>query len=202
MFTGIVARTGQVIEQIEKEQASSLVLDAGALADEVGIGESVAVNGTCLTAVACDAGKLRFDILRETLERTSLGEVGVGDVVNLELALRPTDRMGGHFVTGHVDGTGTVSRLEAEPGQTILEVDCDQNLTDQMILKGSVCLDGVSLTLTDVQPGRCQVALIPHTLEITNLGRKQVGDRINVETDMLGKYVLRFLEGLDLGRPG
>ncbi len=106
--------------------------------------------------------------------------------------------MGGHFVTGHVDGTGTISRLAAEPGQTVLEVSCDRSLTDQMIVKGSVALDGISLTLTDVQPECLQVCLIPHTLEVTNLSVKQVGDRLNIETDMLGKYVLRFLEAADL----
>lgn len=193
MFTGIVT-PAEVVRQQAAEASTRLVVAAGDLAADAAVGDSVAVNGVCLTAVAIDGETLSFDCIRETLERSSLGGLATGDRVNLELALCVGDRLGGHFVSGHVDTTGRVSRLEAEPGQTVLEVELDPVWSPQMVDKGSIALDGVSLTLTGVRPGWLQVCLIPHTLELTNLGAKQIGDPINVETDLIAKHIAQLAE--------
>ena len=194
MFTGIVsAATVAAIEPRDGGASTRLVVDVGEMAEGVGVGDSVAVNGCCLTAVAIDGGRLSFDCVAETMRLTSLGELAAGRKVNVELSLRPADRMGGHFVTGHVDGTGAIARLEAVEGETILEVRCDPSLTEQLVLKGSIAIDGISLTLTAVEPEMVRISLIPHTLEVTNLGEAAVGQTVNVETDLLGKYVQRYM---------
>lgn len=200
MFTGIVGK-GHVRALEVGEARARLVVDAPLLAGAVAIGDSVAVNGCCLTAVSVDGDGASFDLVRETLERTSLGELAVGRAVNLELALRVGDRMGGHYVTGHIDEAGRIVAITAEPGQTVLEVECSRHVADQLVPKGSVAFDGVSLTLVTVRPaaaklGRLSVALIPHTLAATNLGEAIVGQRVNVEVDLIGKYASQAIARL------
>ncbi len=193
MFTGIVEAMARV-EQIQpRGQAYRFVLDVGQVAEGVAIGDSIAVDGACLTAVSIDRTKIGFDVIRETVERTAFAALRVRDQVNVERSMRADGRFHGHFVAGHVDGTGRVVEKRQDPGQWVLTVEAPPRLTAFMIEKGSITLSGVSLTLTDVQDTRFSVCLIPHTLAITTLGVKDVGGLINSEVDQLGKFVHRLL---------
>ncbi len=193
MFTGIVEGQGVVDALIPRGQAHRLVLDVGALASDVAIGDSVAIDGTCLTAVGVQGGRVEFDVIRETVERTAFATLREKDRVNVERSMRADGRFHGHIVTGHVDGTGRIVERRKEPGQVLFVVEVPARLTAFMVEKGSICIDGVSLTLVDVQPGRFSVALIPHTLEVTTLGLKPIGGLVNIEVDQLGKWVRRLL---------
>ncbi len=199
MFTGIVAQTGQVLSA-DRAGTLELSVEAGAVGEGAAIGDSICVHGVCLTVSEATDGRLHFDVGAETLRRTTLGELRRGDRVNLEPALRVGDRLGGHFVSGHVDGVGTVSRSVELPGETRLRVDVAPELTDNMIMKGSVAVDGVSLTVAALERGAFEVSLIPHTLRATTLSECRTGVRVNVECDMIGRWVGRFL-GAD-GRSG
>jgi riboflavin synthase len=163
--------------------------------DPPAIGDSIAINGCCLTLVAVSRGSWAFQAGSETLSRTNLGRLQPGDAVNLERSLRPTDRLGGHFVQGHVDDVGHVDAIEREGEWTHMSFRVPARLTRQMVSKGSVTVDGVSLTLVQVEAERFSVALIPHTLDATTLGLRNVGDAVNIETDVLGKYVEKMLGG-------
>ena len=166
---------------------------ASDLAAKATLGESVAINGCCLTVVAIDEGKLAFEAGPETLSRTTLGELADGDHVNLERSLAVGDLMGGHFVSGHIDGVATLERRLDQGDWTTCWFRLHGDHARHMVGKGSVAVDGVSLTLVDVEEGRFSVALIPHTLSVTTLGGLAVGDRVNIETDLLAKYVDRIL---------
>ena len=157
------------------------------------IGDSVALNGCCLTVIATEPNGWVFQAGSETLSKTNLGRLRTGDPVNLERSLPASGRLGGHFVQGHIDGLGTVDRIVPEGEWQFLWFRVPKSLADLMVSKGSVAVDGVSLTLVDVEPERFSVALIPHTLSATTLGRRAVGDAVNIETDILGKYVRKFL---------
>ncbi len=194
MFTGIVEVVGTVAEIEAAGQLTRLVVDAPAISDGVRVGDSVAVNGGCLTVTRVEAGRLAFEVVKETLERTSLGELAVGASVNLERALRADARLDGHIVQGHVDATGRVRELRREGDDVRLAIECAPEVAAELVPKGSVAIDGVSLTVVGVDEGGFDVALIPHTLEATTLGRRRVGDRVNLETDVLGKYVKRHLD--------
>jgi riboflavin synthase len=194
MFTGLVETLGAVRRVHAEGAGRRLTVAAEAIAPALVLGESVAVNGACLTVVAVDRDAFDFQLGPETLQRTNLGEVGLGDAVNLERALRVGDRLGGHLVQGHVDGVGTVLRRERQGDYEFMAFGCAAELTRQMVPKGSVAVDGVSLTLVDVGPADFSVMLIPHTLAQTTLGRKGPGARVNLETDLLAKYVGKALE--------
>lgn len=197
MFTGLVEALGKVQMLRRSDNACRLTIDCGQLSDGLAIGASVAINGCCLTAVALAGQLVDFEAGSETLSRTNLGNLGVGDPVNLERALAVGDRMGGHYVSGHVDGLGTLLRREDDPPWAKLWFSVPTTLTQQMASKGSVTVDGVSLTLVDVDDDAFSVALIPHTLQVTTLGIRHPGGQVNVETDILAKYVTRFLETQD-----
>ena len=170
-----------------------LVIDAGDVAADAKLGDSIAMNGCCLTVVAIDRQRLSFDAGPETLKRTNLGRLIVGSPVNLERSLKVGDRLGGHYVSGHIDAVGSlVSRLDEKDWSTFW-FGMPGELSRQMVSKGSIAVDGVSLTLVDVTADRFSVALIPHTLKVTTLGRLQVGDPVNLETDLLAKYVEKQL---------
>ena len=193
MFTGIVEGLGRVTAIDVRHDKGRLQLDLESLADGVAVGDSVAVDGVCLTAAVLAAPRVAFDVSGETLSRTTLGGCRVGDSVNVERALRVGDRMGGHFVQGHVDGVGVLSRKDVLPGQWTVEFIVPADLAAAMILKGSVAVDGISLTICDLSADRFSVALIPHTLLATTLRDKTIGGRVNIETDLIGKYVARLL---------
>lgn len=196
MFTGLVETLGYVKAVQPDAAGRTLTITSSLIAQDAPIGASVAVNGVCLTVVAAGSDWLSFQAGPETLRVTTLGELKAGDPVNLERPLKVGDRLGGHIMQGHVDGVGHIASRHPEKDWETVWFAAPVELTDQMIKKGSVAIDGVSLTLVDVGPGRFSVALIPHTLAVTTLGQKQVGAAVNVETDMFGKYVRNYLAQL------
>ncbi len=196
MFTGIVEAVGSVTRIEQRGELTSLAIDASSVVEGLRVGDSVCVNGGCLTVTEVAGPQLCFEAVRETLERTTLGGLEVGAPVNLERALRADGRLDGHIVQGHVDGTGSVRALDREGDDVRLRIDCDPELADLLVEKGSVAIDGVSLTVVGVYPSGFDVALIPHTLEVTTLGRRRPGDRVNLEVDVLAKYVKRYLDRL------
>ena len=188
---------GRVKELRRAGEGSLLVLELGPMAREVRPGESISVEGVCLTVTGLKGEQASFDVSQETLKRSTLGELRVGQGVNLERSLKVGDRMGGHFVQGHVDGTGTIQKKEEHPGQCTMWFAVPKGLAENMIEKGSVAVDGISLTVVEVKavgsgPATFSVALIPFTLTNTTLGLKKVGDRVNIEADILGKWVKRL----------
>lgn len=209
MFTGIVQALGQVqaVDAAARptptgSAAWRLVVDLGPLAEGLALGASVAVNGVCLTVAELRGSAAGFDVVPETWQRTTLHHVRRGDKVHLERALRAGDAFDGHFVQGHVDGVGTVDRVERRSGEWKLWVRCAEELLRHVVPKGSIALDGTSLTVVDAEPTRFSVALVPTTLERTNLGRKQAGDELNIETDLLVRAVLSRLDSLLPRRAG
>ena len=195
MFTGLVETTGEVAALAERGQSARLTLRAPRLAAEAVTGESIAVNGCCLTVSAHDAaaGTLAFDLLAQTLRVTSLGDLQSGSLVNLERALQVGDRFGGHFVQGHVDATLDVLDWCRHGADHRLTVSLPEEHRGLVIPKGSVCLDGISLTAAEVGVDSLTCWIIPHTIEVTHLKAMQTGRRMNVEFDMLGKYVRSLL---------
>jgi riboflavin synthase len=200
MFTGLVEALG-VVEEITADGAGRVLTVATPFAAELILGESVAVNGTCLTVVAQDAKTCRFEVGPETLVRTNLGELREGERINLERSLRLGDRLGGHWVQGHIDGIGRVERRVPDGPWLGVWFTCPPELATQMVPKGSVAVDGVSLTVVEVTANGFSVALIPHTLEHTTLGFKQPGATVNLETDILAKYVWKCLESQQYRKP-
>jgi riboflavin synthase len=194
MFTGIVEVVGDVVEIVERGETTRLSIDAPAIAAGVRVGDSISVNGGCLTVVAAEAGRFAFEAVRETLERTALAELRKGSRVNLERALRADARLDGHIVQGHVDEAGRVRELRRRGEDVQLFVACSSDFADWLIPKGSVAIEGVSLTVVGVGEQEFDVALIPHTLATTTLGGLRGGERVNLEADLLGKYVKRYLE--------
>jgi riboflavin synthase len=197
MFTGLVEVLGTVRELTAEPGGGAgrdLTVSAPAFAGQLTLGESVAVNGACLTVVAHNADTCRFQVGPETLLRTNLGALKAGDRVNLERSLRLGDRLGGHLVQGHIDGVGRVAERRPEGDWVTVWFSCPPDLAAQMVSKGSVAVDGISLTLVDVADDRFSVALIPHTLTNTTLGFKTVGAAVNLETDLLAKYVWKCLQ--------
>jgi len=194
MFSGIVETMGKVAELRPEPPGCRLIIRQPQIAAETRVADSVALNGCCLTVVECDGEVFGFQAGPETLARTNLGDLKPGAFVNLERSLKVGDRLGGHFVTGHVDGVGRLLEREDCGQWSMFWFSVPQPLAAQMAAKGSIAVDGVSLTIVDSEPTRFSVALIPYTLEVTTLGRLQPGDKVNLETDILAKYVQRVLE--------
>lgn len=194
MFTGLVEGQATVRGVIPEGAAVRLVLEMPPeFAGEAHLGDSVALNGCCLTVVAIDGSNFDFQAGTETLSKTNLGTLRPGSLVNFERAVAVGARLGGHFVQGHVDGTGHVERIEQDGEWTTMWFQVPRPLTQQMVHKGSITVDGISLTLVNVEAERFSVALIPHTLAVTTLGQRVVGDTVNIETDILGKYVQKLI---------
>ena len=193
MFTGLIETVGRVERLTVSGGAGRLRVQAAPVAPDVRIGDSVAVNGACLTAAVITPPAMEFDVTAETLAVTTLGALKPGSEVNLERSLRVGDRLGGHFVLGHVDALGTVVRLQKATGQITLEVSAAADVLAQLIYKGSIAVDGISLTVAELRPDRFSVAIIPHTFDNTTLRGKAPGDRVNLELDIIGKYVARLL---------
>jgi len=188
MFTGLIETVGRVEHAMHSQGNRVFAIQAG-LAGELMLGESVAVNGCCLTVTRADKKHFDVEAVASTLDVTTLGRVKTGDEVNLERALRAGDRMGGHFVQGHVDEVGRVRRVERHSGHWTLAIEIDRRTLRPLVEKGSVCVDGVSLTVASLRPGEFAVNVIPHTWENTNLKRRRPGDKVNIEYDLLVKAV-------------
>jgi len=193
MFTGIIEGLGTVTAVRPSGAGRRLAIAAGFDLTGTKVGDSIAVSGACLTAVAIAGRQFEVDVSPETLARTTLGSVRVGERVNLERALRLSDRIDGHLVSGHTDGTGAIDSREAMGNAVIVTVAVAASLTRYMIIKGSVAVDGVSLTINRLETDRFGVSIIPHTAALTTIGFKQKGERVNIEVDMIGKYVEKFL---------
>ena len=194
MFTGLVETQGKVVELQPDPPGVRLVIDAGSVSDGVQLGDSIAVNGCCLTVVEMEASQLSFDAGSETLSRTNLGKLGPGSPVNLERSMRVGDRLGGHYVSGHIDAVGTLDERQDDEDWSTFWFRVPAEVSKHLVGKGSIAVDGVSLTVVAVTEDRFSVALIPHTLEVTTLGQLATGDPVNLETDILAKYVERLLE--------
>jgi riboflavin synthase len=194
MFTGLVEKLAPVAEVREEPPGRRLLVQDQSLASETQIGDSISVSGCCLTVVAVEGDLLAFEAGPETLERTTLGSLVPGSEVNLERSLKLDDRLGGHFVTGHIDGVGILQRREDYGEWSTHWFGFPPAMAPQIASKGSIAVDGVSLTLVDVTADYFSVQLIPHTLAVTTLGKLAPGDRINLETDLLAKYVQKQFE--------
>ena len=194
VFTGLVEEKARVESLIQTGDNFRLRVACSLVHEGAAIGDSISVNGCCLTVVEQADSVLGFDAVPETMLRTNLGQLVEGSPVNLERALRPDTRLGGHYVTGHIDGLGTVKQIDQNEEWWKFYVKVDAALARQMASKGSVAIDGVSLTLVDVTDGGFSVVLIPHTLEVTTIGGRAVGEPVNIETDLLAKYVERQLQ--------
>jgi len=192
MFTGIVQALGRIARIETRGGDLRLFVDATALDAEVALGDSVCVCGVCLTVVAREAGTLAFDVSNETIALTTLGALRAGDGVNLEPALRLSDRLGGHLVSGHVDGVGHVVSIEPDARSQRWMFEIPAALSRYIAAKGSVCVEGVSLTVNEVAGNRFGVNLIPHTIEATTFRHKRVGDAVNIEVDLIARYLERL----------
>lgn len=193
MFTGIVEHLGTVASVDPSGRGRTIAVEAGPIASTVEVGDSVAVNGVCLTVFEVDGTRIRFQAVGETLDRSNLGDLSTGHPVNLELPMAASGRFDGHIVQGHVDGVGTVAGVEPDGDSRRLTVEMPSPIMRYIVEKGSVTLDGVSLTVTRADDSTLEVALIPHTLGATTFGERKPGDRVNVEVDVLAKYVERLL---------
>ncbi|EGP94485.1 Riboflavin synthase, alpha subunit [Nitrosarchaeum koreense MY1] len=194
MFTGIVEGIGK-IEKISKNTKTrssiQMTVNLGKHAKGLKIGQSVSLNGVCLTATKLSNSKCIFEMIEETTSKTDLGNLKPGDIVNIERSLKAGARLEGHFVLGHVDGVGTIKKIETKPKEVQVWFELPKNLTKYVVKKGSIAIDGISLTVVDIKNNLASVCLIPHTMEKTNFKIKNVGDKINIETDILGKYILK-----------
>lgn len=200
MFTGIIEELGRVKAIERKGINADLTIEAEIVIEGARIGDSISVNGTCLTMAALGKGYFKSDVSPETLRSTDLGELKAGSRVNLERPMRLSDRIGGHIVSGHVDGVGTIKEKRPLGDSTFLRIETPKEVLRYTILKGSIAVDGVSLTVVDIRERDFGVVIIPHTAKVTTLGFKGVGDRVNLEADILGKYVEKiFLSKEDKG---
>jgi len=193
MFTGIVEETGEVVSLIEGSQSWRLILRAEKVVADLAVGDSLACNGCCLTVAGVEGTELAFDLLEETVRLTSFAGAGPGALINLERSLAANGRFGGHVVSGHIDGTGEVEVFEARGKNHYLRVAAPEPFRRYLVHKGSIAIDGMSLTVAEVHEDGLAVWLIPHTLAVTNLRQRKPGDQVNLEFDLLAKYVERLL---------
>ena len=194
MFTGIVEGIGKVkkISKITKNRSAiQMVVDLGKHGKGLKIGQSVALNGVCLTVTKLAKDGCTFEMIEETTKKTDLGNLKPGGIVNIERSLKAGDRLEGHFVLGHVDGVGKIKKIEKKPKEIQVWFEIPKNLSKYVVKKGSIAVDGISLTVVDIKKNLASVCLIPHTIDITNFKTKKIGDKINIETDILGKYILK-----------
>ena len=195
MFSGIVEGIGIVTSVLKSKSRAETIIRVrlGKFGRGLKRGDSVCINGACLTAVKLSKGEAEFEMVAETIRRTNLGHLKPGEMVNIERSLRVGDRLEGHFVLGHVDGTGIIENIQKMPSETIIWIKLDKWLAKLLVPKGSIAVDGVSLTLIGVEGGLVSVSLIPYTLKVTTLGVKRRGDHVNIEADILAKYMMSNL---------
>lgn len=193
MFTGLIQEVGTILSITQNTEGKEFIIKAPNLIKDIQIDDSVATNGCCLTATQIKGETFKVQAVHMTLQKTSVGHLKSGDKVNLELSLRPQDRLGGHFVQGHVNAMGKIKQIKTMGANWEIEVAIPTDLRKYMILEGSITLDGISLTIAKLSPESLTVSIIPHTLEKTTLGTKKVGDSLNLEVDMIAKYIENFL---------
>ena len=194
MFTGIIEEIGKVKSLKRNSKESRLVIGATKVLEDVHIGDSIAVNGVCLTVVSFSKGEFTVDVMNETFMRSSLGSLRIGEEVNLERAMAANGRFGGHIVSGHIDGTGRIKAVFDDGNAKWYEINVGPELLEGIVMKGSVAIDGISLTVAKVTTSSFAVSIIPHTLDETILRGKRAGDIVNIETDMIGKYIKQFVK--------
>ncbi|WP_421617449.1 riboflavin synthase [Brevibacillus sp. TJ4] len=193
MFTGLIEEVGRLEAIVGNEQAGCLVIRAEKVLEGVQPGDSIAVNGVCLTVTSFTARQFRADVMPETLNKTNLGRLRTGQRINLERAMRLGDRFGGHIVSGHVDGTGVILSRQPHANAVLFRIEAAPQLLKYVIPRGSICIDGISLTVVDVEEQSFAVSIIPHTLAQTNLQDLRAGDWVNLEMDVIGKYIERLM---------
>jgi len=194
MFTGIVEGIGKVkkISKATKNRSAiQMIVDLGKHGKGLKIGQSVALNGVCLTVTKLSKTGCTFEMIEETTKKTDLGNLKPGGFVNIERSLKAGDRLEGHFVLGHVDGVGIIKKVQRKPKEVKVWFEVPKNLSKYVVKKGSIAIDGISLTVVDTQKNLASVCIIPHTIEVTNFKTKNIGDKVNIETDILGKYILK-----------
>jgi riboflavin synthase len=195
MFTGIIEELGTIVAIEDQEDAKRITIQGPLVTSDVSRGDSIAVSGACLTAIELEGDKFTADVMNETLRLTSLGGAKVGDRVNLERAMNATTRFGGHMVLGHVDGLGEIRNRELSENWEWVRVNVPADLMRYIVLKGSITVDGVSLTVNEIGEGFIGLSLIPETMRLTTLGSKQPGDKVNIEVDIMAKHIERLMEG-------
>ena len=194
MFTGIVVGTGKVkniTKNTKNRSAIQMIVDLGKQAKGLKMGQSVALNGVCLTVIKLSKNLGRFEMIDETTKKTDLGNLKIGSIVNIERSLKAGDRLEGHFVLVHVDGVGIIKKILKKPKEVQVWFEVPKKLAKYIVKKGSIAIDGISLTVVDVKKNLVAVSFIPHTIQVTNFKTKKVGDKVNIETDILGKYILK-----------
>tara|TARA_Y100000814_G_scaffold130380_1_gene94319 strand:+ start:934 stop:1584 length:651 start_codon:yes stop_codon:yes gene_type:complete len=197
MFTGIIESKGEIISIANKTNSREFTVSLDNMFDDVNIGDSIAVNGVCLTATGISSNQINFDVISETLEKSNLGDLITGSEVNLERALSLSSRINGHILQGHVEAVGVIVDYKKNNKEVVMSVGIYPGLLIYCIPKGSIAFDGISLTIAKISDNIIDVALIPHTLEHTNLKDKKIGDSVNIETDIIGKYICQFISGND-----
>jgi len=202
MFTGIIQQVCTVKALSKSGDSAALTVDLGQLANESKIGDSIAINGVCLTVIKLAGILVTFDVSSETLAESTIGKLTPGSKVNIELALRADDRFGGHFVLGHVDGSAIIKKIEKKTDFATFTFTAPKDLLDQMITKGSVAIDGISLTIAELNPDGFTVAVIPQTLKETSLGQAKITAQVNIEIDIITKTVRKYLQQLSPGKTG
>ncbi len=195
MFTGIVEELGKVQRITRGSKEQQIFIGCSKILDDIHLGDSIAVNGVCLTVVDHGSGYFVADVMNETFSRSGLGALVSGSFVNLERAMPANGRFGGHIVSGHIDGTGKIKSIRQDGNAVWFEISTDKKILDGIVEKGSVAIDGISLTVADVTSNSFKVSIIPHTLKETVLGHRKNGDTVNLENDVVGKYVKKFVEG-------
>lgn len=193
MFTGLITETGEFVSISKKETGARFFLKAREAASEARLGDSISINGTCLTVVEIKGDILAFDLSDETMRTSNLGRLRTKDPVNIEPALRLDSKLGGHFVTGHVDGVGKIRSKTLSGDVYKIVIGADEHIAGFLVEKGSVAVDGISLTVVDVFKDSFSIVIIPHTAKMTTIGYKNTGDPVNIEVDILGKYVSKFM---------
>jgi riboflavin synthase len=194
MFTGIVQGIGKVkkISKATKNRSAvQMIVDLGKYGKGLKTGQSVALNGVCLTVAKLSKTECTFEMIEETTKKTDLGNLKTGEFVNIERSLKVGDRLEGHFVLGHIDGVGIIKKIQVKPKEVQIWFEVPKNLSKYVVKKGSIAMDGISLTVVNIKNNLASVCLIPHTVEVTNFKTKNIGDKINIETDILGKYILK-----------
>ena len=194
MFTGIVEGVGKVVKiskNTKNRSAVQMVINLGKHSKGLKIGQSVALNGVCLTAIKLSKSIFMVEMIEETTKKTDIGNLQVGGIVNIERSLKVGDRLEGHFVLGHVDGVAIIKKILKKPKEVQVWFDVPKKLSKYVVKKGSIAIDGISFTVVDIKNTLASVSIIPHTIEVTNFRTKKVGDKVNIETDILGKYILK-----------